>query len=449
MIGLSGLITPSLDEMVHVAKEMERQGLQPAAADRRRDHQPQAHRGEDRPGLRRTRWCTCSDASRAVGVVGQLLQPESLAELDRTNRERQQQMREAHAGKSQADPPAPLAQARERRPRLDHGPGSIATPEFTGRRMLDEIPLGELRELIDWSPFFHAWELRGVYPRILDDDKFGEAARELFDNANRLLDTIIDENRLRAQGVYGFYPANADGEDIVLWTDESRSDEATRFHMLRQQVAPRDKPCRSLADFVAPTGVAEDHIGAFAVTAGIGIDALVAGFEKAGDDYGSIMAKALADRLAEAAAEWLHRRVRREWGYGVDEQLSIEDLIKERYRGIRPAAGYPACPDHTEKRTLFRLLDGESAGISLTESFAMLPAASVSGLYFAHPEARYFAIGRIGRDQIEDYAARKNISVAEAERWLSPNLDYEPSDFEGSGAETSAALPAEPAADRK
>jgi 5-methyltetrahydrofolate--homocysteine methyltransferase len=295
-------------------------------------------------------------------------------------------------------------------------------------RVLDEFPLATLREFIDWSPFFHTWELKGVYPRIFEDPEQGEQARQLFKEANALLHRIVAEKLLTARGVYGFFPANAAGDDVELYKDETRAKVLTRFHFQRQQSDREgNEPCRSLADYIAPkeTGLS-DHIGAFAVTSGIGLKELCERFRTAHDDYNAIMAEALADRLAEAFAESLHKRVREEWGYGRHERLSNEDLIHERYRGIRPAPGYPACPDHTEKGTLWQLLDVKAkTGIELTESFAMWPGSSVSGLYFAHPESRYFNVGKIDRDQVEDYARRKGMSVKEVERWLGPILNYE------------------------
>jgi 5-methyltetrahydrofolate--homocysteine methyltransferase len=295
-------------------------------------------------------------------------------------------------------------------------------------RVLDDFPLATLREFIDWTPFFHAWELKGVYPRILEDAAQGEQARQIFAEGNALLDRMIAEKLITARGVYGLFAAAAVGDDVALYIDEARTEELARFHFLRQQ-ANREgaEPCRSLSDFVAPREAGlRDHIGAFAVTSGIGLKALTDGFRAKHDDYNAIMAEVLADRLAEAFAECLHKRVRDEWGYGRAEGLSNEELIHEKYRGIRPAAGYPACPDHTEKGALWGLLDVEAAtGMKITESFAMWPGASVSGLYFAHPQSRYFSLGKIGRDQVEDYAGRKGMTVAEVERWLGPNLGYE------------------------
>jgi 5-methyltetrahydrofolate--homocysteine methyltransferase len=295
--------------------------------------------------------------------------------------------------------------------------------------LLDDVPLATLREYIDWSPFFLTWELKGKHPNILDDPNLGEAARKLFDDANELLQGIIDERLLTARGVFGFWPAASDGDDIVIYHDETRTNELCRFHGLRQQWERKGQnKFLSLADFIAPIESGrKDYLGAFAVTAGIGADKLAARFDKQHDDYNSIMTKALADRLAEAFAEYLHVEARGAWRYGRSERLNNEDLIAEKYRGIRPAPGYPSQPDHTEKRTLFRLLDAERAGITLTESYAMQPAASVSGLYFANPESRYFAVDRVTRDQVEDYARRKGMSISEVERWLAPNLGYEPS----------------------
>jgi 5-methyltetrahydrofolate--homocysteine methyltransferase len=302
-------------------------------------------------------------------------------------------------------------------------------PEFIGSRALRDFPLSELVPFIDWSPFFHTWEMRGRYPDLLKDPVRGPAAQELFDNAQELLSEIVDRKLFSAHAIYGFYPANSEGDDIVLYTDATRKQELERLHTLRQQKeSQRGKPQLALADFIAPrdSGVI-DYIGAFAVTAGHGTQELVERFEKDHDQYNSIMAKALADRLAEAFAEYLHKRARCEWGFGKDEQLKTQDLVAEKYRGIRPAPGYPAQPDHTEKPIIFDLLKvSDVTGIALTESFAMYPAASVCGLYFAHPESRYFAVSSIGKDQVESYAARKGMKVPEVERWLAPILGYEP-----------------------
>jgi 5-methyltetrahydrofolate--homocysteine methyltransferase len=425
LIGLSGLITPSLDEMVHVAREMERRGIQIplliGGATTSRQHTAvkiaPAFSGPTVHVL---------DASRAVGVVSTLLSDDRRDAFAAANVAEQDRLRETY-GNAAARPLLSYAEARARRPAFEFNAASLAKPAFIGRRALDGVDLSELAALIDWTFFFHAWELKGKFPKILDDPQQGAAARELYENGRALLQRIIDEKLLGANGAYGLWPANADGDDLVLWTDTSCHTEAARFPMLRQQRAVDGKPCLSLVDFVAPveSGVL-DSVGAFAVTAGIGADTLAARFEAELDDYQSILAKALADRLAEAFAEWLHARVRREWGYGQSETLSLEDQLAERYRGIRPAFGYPACPDHSEKPRLFALLDAPAQGITLTEHFAMLPAASVSGLYFAHPESRYFTVGRLGRDQVEAYAARKTMTLAQVERWLAPNLGYEP-----------------------
>jgi 5-methyltetrahydrofolate--homocysteine methyltransferase len=426
IVGLSGLITPSLDEMVHVAREMERQGLKLplliGGATTSRAHtavkiaphysEPVVH---------------VLDASRAVPVTTSLLSEEGKAEFVARHRAEYDALRKAFAAPRRAV--VPLETARARRTPIEWRAEDLAKPKFMGVRVLDEFPLEQLREFIDWSPFFHAWELKGVYPRILKDEKQGEQARQIFAEANALLDRIVAEKLLTARGVYGFFPANAAGDDVELYADCGHSTALARLHFLRQQSDREgNEACRCLADFIAPkeTGLA-DSIGAFAVTSGVGLKELCDRFRAAHDDYNAIMAEALADRLAEAFAECLHKRVREEWGYGRGEDLSSEELIHEKYRGIRPAPGYPACPDHTEKGTLWRLLDVEkNAGIQLTESFAMWPGSSVSGFYFAHPESRYFSLGKIGRDQVEDYARRKGMSVAEVERWLGPNLNYEP-----------------------
>ncbi|HUB20190.1 MAG TPA: methionine synthase [Acidobacteriaceae bacterium] len=425
VIGLSGLITPSLDEMVHVAREMERLEfklpLLIGGATTSRAHtaikiaphysQPVVH---------------VLDASRAVPVTTSLLSDENKADFVTQLKLEYAAVRKSHSAPKQ--PMVPLAEARARRTPIAWKPEDIATPSFTGVRVLDHFPLAELRGYIDWSPFFHTWELKGIYPRILDDEKQGAQARQLFAEAQTLLDRIVDEKLLTACAVYGFFPANAIGDDVELYTDAARTAVRDRLHFLRQQ-ANREgsEPCRSLADFIAPRETSlPDTIGAFVVTSGIGLKELVEKFKAQHDDYSAIMAEALADRLAEAFAECLHKRVRREWGFGCCEKLSNDDLIAEKYRGIRPAPGYPACPDHTEKGTIWRLLDVEAnAGIHLTESYAMWPGSSVSGLYFAHPESRYFTVGKIDRDQVADYAQRKGMNLAEVERWLGPNLGYE------------------------
>ena len=427
IIGLSGLITPSLDEMVHVGREMQRTGF----------HLPlliggattsAKHTAVKIAPTYQSEVIHVLDASRSVGVVEKLINPEARPRLAADNRELQKQLVASHEKRQEAKL-VPYADALTRRFRTDWKAVDVPKPEFIGTRVLNDVPLATLREFIDWSPFFLTWELKGKFPRIFEDPALGEAARKLFDDARRLLDRIATERLLGARGVYGFWPAASQGDDIIVYSDDTRSKEIGRFHALRQQWERKGQDAfYSLADFVAPVGSGrQDYIGAFAVTAGIGADELAARFERDHDDYNAIMIKALADRLAEAFAEWLHASVRKQWGYGGREQLSNEELIAEKYRGIRPAPGYPSQPDHTEKQTLFKLLDAERAtSIRLTESFAMHPAASVSGLYFAHPESRYFAVDRITRDQVEDYARRKGMSVSEVERWLAPNLGYEP-----------------------
>ncbi len=427
IIGLSGLITPSLDEMVHVAKEMERQKfdvplLIGGATTSRQHTAVKIAPAYSHPTLH------VLDASRAVGVVSGLLDPAQRPELEAKNRAEQEKLRELYTQR-QSRPLLPYQQACERRLRIEWRAEDIARPSFLGRRVVDDMPLAELVPYIDWTFLFHAWELRGKYPEILEHPTYGSAARDLFAQAQALLRRIVDERLLRARGVYGFWPANSDGDDVVLFTDETRKHELVRFNFLRQQETKYEgQPVyRSLADYVAPldSGLG-DYVGAFAVTAGLGADEVVGAFRAAHDDYSAIMVKALADRLAEAFAEYLHERARRDWGYGADENLTKEDLIAEKFRGIRPAFGYPACPDHSEKVKLFELLDAPSLGITLTESYAMQPAASVSGIYLAHPEARYFAVGRVNLDQVEAYARRKGISVKQAERLLAPNLAYDP-----------------------
>jgi 5-methyltetrahydrofolate--homocysteine methyltransferase len=420
IVGVSGLITPSLDEMVHVAKEMERRGIDLplliGGATTSKQHTAVRIAPEyANPTVH------VIDASRVVGVVSDLLDPERRGKLDRQNREDQQRLREQHAERDRR-PLLPYVEARANRTPIVWHQRDLAAPAFTGTRVV-EASIETLRPYIDWTFFFTAWELKGRFPAILDHPAHGAAARELYENANEQLDELVADGRISARGVYGFWPANADGDDLVL---EAGAD-GVRFHMLRQQADHGDgRPNRSLADYVAPAGAGlADHVGAFAVTAGIGVDDVVAGFEADHDDYRAIMVKALADRLAEAFAEHLHEVARREW-YETGPKMTNEELIAERYRGIRPAFGYPSCPDHSEKRTLFDLLDAATLGMDLTETYAMLPAASVSGLYFGHPAARYFNVGRIGRDQVEDCARRKGIAVAEAERWLRPNLAYDP-----------------------
>jgi 5-methyltetrahydrofolate--homocysteine methyltransferase len=345
------------------------------------------------------------------------------------NAEEQNKLRIEFQQKAGGKPLLPIEVARERKEPVDWNAARIDRPSFVGAHSIASQPLDELVPYIDWSPFFHTWELRGRFPSIFDDPVVGAQARQLYEDAQKLLQDIVNSRLIVAKGVYGFWPANNVGDDIEVYGDETRAEILTVFHMLRQQM---DKPSgqfnHCLADFIAPRSSGRtDYLGAFAVTAGHGADELARQFEADHDDYNAIMTKALADRLAEAFAEFLHERARRDWGFGGDEKLSKEDLIRESYRGIRPAAGYPACPDHTEKRTLFDLLRAEQAtGIRLTESYAMWPGASVSGLYFAAPNAKYFGVGKIGRDQMQDYQARKGLSLEEVERWLGPYLNYQP-----------------------
>ncbi|MBK8406970.1 MAG: methionine synthase [Sandaracinaceae bacterium] len=424
-IGLSGLITPSLDEMVHVAKEMKRRGftlpLLIGGATTSKQHTavkiaPQY----DGPVIH------VIDASRVVRVVSHVLDAAGSADYVAEVKRDQENTRGLFAERRNR-PRVALPVARELRPQLTFDATTVPTPSFTGLRILEDIPLTDIVPYIDWTFFFAAWDLKGRFPKILEHAQHGEAARDLYENGQRLLAEIIRDGSLKASAAYGFWPANSDGDDIVVYTDETRTAERLRFNMLRQQAEkPTGQPYLSLADYIAPVGSGvADHVGAFAITAGIGVEKLAARYEAALDDYNAIMVKALADRLAEAGAEYLHARARRDWGYGVDESLTSEDLIEERYRGIRPAFGYPACPDHTEKSKLFTLLEAERAGVTLTEHFAMMPASSVSGIYLAHPEARYFPIGQIDRDQVRDYAARKGETLSHVERWLAPSLAYD------------------------
>ena len=404
-VGLSGLITPSLDEMVTVAAEMQRRGLKlplliGGATTSRQHTAVRIAPAYDHTTVH------VLDASRVVGVVSDLLDTDRADELDRTNRVEQEKLRVAHAGRVQR-PMLDLAKARLNREQVSFD--DLPTPSFTGLTVL-RPPLAELRKMIDWTFLFLAWEIKGKYPAVLERPE----ARELFDDANELLDRIVADGSLRAEGTYGFWPAHSEGDDIVV--------DGYRFPMLRQQTAKHaDRPNRSLADYVAPEG---DHMGGFAVAIQ-GAEELAGRYEAEHDDYRAIMVKALADRLAEAFAEYLHLEARRAW-YEPDADPELADLHAERFRGIRPALGYPASPDHSLKQPLFELLDAEARGIGLTTSYAMTPAAAVSGLLFAHPASRYFTVGRIGRDQVEDYAVRRGMPVAEVERWLRPNLAYEP-----------------------
>jgi len=444
VIGLSGLITPSLDEMVYVAKEMERRGIEKplmiGGATTSKQHTavkvaPEYHGAT----------VHVLDASRAVDVVSNLLSDRMRPAFVEENRKIQDQLRVQYGARKEK-PLLTLEQARANHLKTDWDNLQIPVPWFLGKRTIEDQPLAELVPFIDWTFFFSAWELKGRYPAILQHPEYGTAARELFGHATELLNRIITEKLITAKAVYGFWSANSVGDDVVIYKDDARRAELARFHMLRQQEPIADgRPNRSLADFVAPKeSLAPDYVGAFAVTAGIGVDKLVKEFEAQHDDYNAIIVKALADRLAEAFAEYLHAQARKDWGYdtfdpasiaveadlqagrsdAVRQRAIVEDLIAEKYRGIRPAFGYPACPDHTEKEALFNLLGAPAVGITLTESFAMMPAASVSGVYFGHPEAKYFNVGRIGRDQVADYAARKGMTIADVEKWLGPSLGY-------------------------
>jgi 5-methyltetrahydrofolate--homocysteine methyltransferase len=429
IIGLSGLITPSLDEMVHVASEMERQGfdipLLIGGATTSKVHTAV----KINPGYKRGQTVYVTDASRAVGVASSLLSKTQNADFKEATRKEYETIAIKHAAQRAPGRRLTLAQARANKEKIDWSIYKPPVPTYFGTRQYGPYDLGELVDYIDWTPFFQTWELAGQYPSILEDDKVGEAARGLFKDAQAMLKKIVDEKWLTAKGVVGFWPANSDGDDIVIYGDKARKFPIHRLHTIRQQMSREsDKPNQALADFIAPIGKGEDFIGGFAVTAGHGEDEHIKRFEAEKDDYSAILLRALADRLAEAFAERMHERVRKEfWGYAKDENLSNTDLIKESYRGIRPAPGYPAQPDHTEKGTLFKLLDAEEkAGIKLTESYAMWPGSAVSGFYFSHPVSRYFGTGKIERDQVEDYARRKGWDMTTAERWLGPILNYDP-----------------------
>jgi 5-methyltetrahydrofolate--homocysteine methyltransferase len=429
IIGLSGLITPSLDEMCHVAAEMERQGfelpLMIGGATTSRVHTAvKIH-----PNYRRGQAVYVNDASRAVGVAQTLMSVDARAGYVAELRGEYARIAAAHARAQEDKARLPLAAARANALKLDwSGAYRPPQPKFIGTEVLSDYPVKELIDYIDWTPFFSTWELSGKFPAILDDVRFGQAARSLYEDARAMLDKIVDERWFRASAVLGFWPANAEGDDILVYGDEARDDPIATLHSLRQQLSKREgRANAALSDFIAPraSGLA-DYIGGFTVTAGIGQDEVAERFKRANDDYSAIMVKALADRLAEAFAERLHQRVRKEfWAYAADESFSNEQLIAEKYRGIRPAPGYPAQPDHTEKGTLFSLLKSERIGVTLTESFAMWPGAAVCGLYFSHPQSAYFGVGKIERDQVEDYARRKGWTVAECERWLAPILNYD------------------------
>jgi 5-methyltetrahydrofolate--homocysteine methyltransferase len=426
IIGLSGLITPSLDEMAHMAAEMQRLGLElplliggattsrihtAVKIDTKYDHAV----------------VYVPDASRAVGVAGELLSGDRKVEYKQAIKQEYAAMREQREQRTSTRKTFTLQQARDNKFKFDWASYTPPKPSFLGIKTFDQYSLDELVNYIDWSPFFHTWELAGKYPKILQDKVVGEEATKLFADAQAMLKKIVNEKWLQARAVIGFFPANSIGDDIEVYSDDTRSEVQAVLHHLRQQMAkPSDRPNRCLGDYVAPSDSGKpDYIGAFAVTTGIGIDEHVARFEADHDDYNSIMLKALADRLAEAFAERMHQRVRQEfWGYAADEALSNDALIAESYQGIRPAPGYPACPDHTEKATLWSLIQPQdNAGIRITESFAMMPASSVSGWYFSHPDAKYFGTGKILHDQVEDYAQRTGKPLAEVERWLAPVID--------------------------
>ena len=433
VVGLSGLITPSLDEMVHVAQALEREGFSVPLLIGGATTSP-LHTAIRIAPAYSAPVVHVPDASRAVAAVSALLSADR-ASFARAHRERQEQARAAHLARGER-PLLPLEEARRRRTPIDWEREPPATPSFFGARTIEALPWDELLPLIDWTPFFHAWGMRGRYPQILEDAEAGSRARELYLDAGRMLDRLAAGGRVRVRAAFGFFPAAARGDDVAIFDPADPQRPIGAFHTLRQQgERPEGEPNQALADFVASEGPGpRDAVGAFVVTAGGEIDEIARDHEREHDDYAAIMVKTLGDRLVEAGAEWLHRRARQEWGFGRDERLTVEDLLKERYRGIRPAPGYPACPDHTEKEVIFRLLDAQArTGVRLTESFAMSPGSSIAGFYFAHPRARYFAVGRIGRDQAADYAARKGLSLAEVERWLGPSLGYDP-------------LPASPAA---
>ena len=426
-IGLSGLITPSLDEMVHVAKEMTRLGIKVpllvGGATTSAAHTAVKIAPEYAPGV-----VHVLDASRVVNVVSSLLSLDSKPAFMADVVAKQEKQREEFASRRARKPLLSLARARERRQPFDWARIDIPRPEFLGTRASSDVPLAEIVPFIDWGPFFSAWELHGRFPEILTDASVGAEATKLFDDAKRLLAQIVAEKRYTAKAVIGYWPCNSVGDDVLVYTDESRSAVATTFHMLRQQQEkPADQFNHCLADFIAPLESGRiDYIGGFAVTAGHGVEVFASAFRDANDDYSAIMCQALGDRLAEAMAEMFHKKAREACGYGRTENLSYADLIREKYRGIRPAPGYPACPDHTEKPVLFRQLGAEAAtGITLTESCAMSPASSVSGMYLNHPDSKYFGVGKIGRDQVDDYARRKGWAIAEAEKWLGPYLDYD------------------------
>ncbi|MBC8524775.1 MAG: B12-binding domain-containing protein, partial [Chlorobium phaeobacteroides] len=429
IIGLSGLITPSLDEMVHVAKEMERKGMRiplliGGATTSRVHTAVKIAPNYSGPVVQ------VLDASRSVPAVNSLLTSSMKGAFVKKLTEEQHSLRESHAARQTSRQHRSIGESRENRAKLSWSPETVTIPNHPGITEQANVSLSELREYIDWTPFFNVWELHGKYPDIFENKHCGSEARKLFEDANSLLDRICEEKSLVAKGVAGIFPANSVGDDIEIYTDESRATVLTTLHTLRQQHEKNTGSANlALADFIAPKSSGrDDYIGAFTLTAGHGVKELMKRFEAEHDDYHRIMVQALADRLAEAFAEMLHQRVRKElWGYAIDENLTKKQLLNEKYRGIRPAPGYPACPDHTEKPLIFNLLNSEAiTGVTLTETYAMNPPASVCGLYFAHPEAKYFVLGSIGKDQVEEYALRKGMSMAEAEKWLAPNLNYTP-----------------------
>jgi 5-methyltetrahydrofolate--homocysteine methyltransferase len=426
MVGLSGLITPSLDEMVSVAREMERRHMKLplliGGATTSRQHTAVKIAPEySAPTVH------VLDASRVVDVVASLVSRERRGAFEQSNRDEQEALRDRYKARSER-PLLTYEQALANRLRYDWDDHVTATPAFVGRRFLDDIPLEEIAKYIDWTYFFSAWELKGKFPGILEHPQYGESARKLYADAQALLKKIVDGRLIRARGVHAFWPAAADGDDIVLYKDDDRREILARMPMLRQQEQlPDDRPNLSLADYIAPKGSGiPDYLGMFAVTGGIGAEELAKRYEADHDDYNAIMVKALADRLAEAFATYLHARVRDDWGHPDPAAIAPDDLHHEKHRGIRPAPGYPACPDHTGKFELFELLQARRQGMDLTDHAAMTPAATVSGYYFSHPQAKYFNVGRIGRDQAASYAKRKGMSIEEVEKWLSPNLSYEP-----------------------
>ncbi len=422
VVGLSGLITPSLDEMVHVASEMKREGLKTplligGATTSKKHTAVKIAPKYDKPTVH------VLDASRAVTAIGELIGSETKDAFIARNFSDQKTIRNAFEDSQKKIVPYKTAKAE--RLLINWSSIDIARPSFIGTKVLSPVPLKDIVDYIDWTPFFHVWELKGIYPEILDKPDIGPAATELFQNARKLLSTLTANNSLTARAIYGFFPANSEGDDIIIYKDDSRTEEQVRFHMLRQQQEKRERqPYLSLSDFVAPIGL-PDYIGAFTVTAGIGIDETLSIYLQDQDDYHAIMVKGLADRLAEGLAEKIHELTRRECGFGLEENLTKQDLLREQYRGVRPAPGYPAFPDHSEKTTLFKLLDVErNIGVVLTENCAMLPASSISGLLFNHPQAKYFSVGKIGIDQVENYAERKDLTAEEIEHWIRPNLGY-------------------------